>query len=85
MKKTFLIIALVAMSTVASFAQGTINPLNGALTRVKIDLNGDGVGDRNATAQDGLQVSAFRSAASFASVPPANGRWSPSMTAGRTG
>ena len=59
MKKSFLVIALVAMSTVASFAQGTINPLNGSLTRVKIDLNGDGVGDRNATAADGLQFDVF--------------------------
>ncbi len=63
MKKSLLVIALVAMSTVASFAQGTINPLNGSLTRVKIDLNGDGVGDRNATAADGLQFQVFYGAA----------------------
>jgi len=66
MKKSLLVIALVAMSTVASFAQGTINPLNGSLTRVKIDLNGDGVGDRNATAADGLQFAVFYGAAGSA-------------------
>lgn len=59
MKKSLLTLALIAMATVSSFAQGTINPLNGALTRVKVDLNGDGVGDRNATAADGGTYSVF--------------------------
>lgn len=59
MKKTLLTLALAAMATVSSFAQGTINPLNGALTRVKVDLNGDGVGDRNATAADGITFSVY--------------------------
>lgn len=66
MKKSLLTIALVAMSTVASFAQGTINPLNGALTRVKIDLNGDGIADRNATTADGLTMSVYWGAAGSA-------------------
>jgi hypothetical protein len=63
MKKSILVIALVAMSTVASFAQGTINPLNGSLTRVKIDENGDGIGDRNARTSDNLQFTVFYGAA----------------------
>ena len=59
MKKSLLTLALVTMATVSSFAQGTINPLNGTLTRIKVDLNGDGVGDRNATTADGLVFSVF--------------------------
>ena len=41
-------------SASACFAQGTINPLNSPLTRTKVDLNGDGVGDRGNTAADGV-------------------------------
>lgn len=63
MKKSLLTLALVAMATVSSFAQGTINPLNGALTRVKIDLDGNGSGDRNATTADGLTISVYWGAA----------------------
>jgi hypothetical protein len=66
MKKTLLTIALMAVTAVASYSQGTINPLNGALTRVKIDMNGNGVidaADRNATTQDGLQFTVVWGAA----------------------
>jgi hypothetical protein len=69
MKKTLLTLALVAAASVSSFAQGTINPLNGALTRVKIDTDNDGVyesTDRNATAADGLTFSVYWGAAGSA-------------------
>ena len=69
MKKTFLTIALVAATAVASFGQGTINPLNGTLTRVKIDSNGNGVydsTDANATTADGLQFTVLWGAAGTA-------------------
>ena len=58
MKKTLLTLALVAMATVSSFAQGTINPLNGAFTRIKVDA-GNGAALRDATTADGLQFSVF--------------------------
>lgn len=57
---------LVALAAVSSFAQGTINPLNGALTRIKVDTNGDRVGDRNATAADGITFSVYWGAAGAA-------------------
>lgn len=63
MKKTLLTLALVAAATASTFAQGSFNPLNGTTSRVKIDLNGDGVGDRDALATDGLQVNVFVGAA----------------------
>lgn len=59
MKKTLLTLALVAAATVSSFAQGTINPLNGTLTRIKVDLNGDGVAERNGTASDNIVFSLY--------------------------
>ncbi len=66
MKKTLLTVALVAMTSVASFAQGTINPLNGTLTRVRVDLNDNGLidtTDRNARATDNIIVGIFWGAA----------------------
>lgn len=83
MKKTLLTIALMAVTAVASYSQGTINPLNGALTRVKIDMNGNGVidaADRNATTQDGLQFTVLWGAAGTAPDHAVNG----SMTIGTT-
>ena len=68
MKKTLLTFGLLAMATVSSFAQGSINPLNGAFTRVKIDLNGDGIGDRNATTADGLQFTVLWGASGAANL-----------------
>lgn len=61
MKKTLLTLTLAVCAVVSSFAQGTINPLNGPLssTKVRIDLDGDGVGDRLANAQDGLTISVY--------------------------
>lgn len=61
MKKNLLTLALVAMATVSSFAQGTINPLNGPLagTKVWVDTNADGTKDRLATTADGIQFSIF--------------------------
>jgi len=62
MKKTILTIALMAMTTVASFAQGSIAPLNASTSRVKIDVNRNGVvdaEDRNAMIGDGIVVSVF--------------------------
>lgn len=66
MKKSLLTVALLAMTAVASFAQGTINPLNGSLTRVKMDTDRNGVyasTDLNATAADGVKVGIFWGAA----------------------
>ncbi len=57
MKKTLLTLALVAMATVSSFAQGTIAFGNSALTRVTV-TGTDGV-KRNATATDGISISVF--------------------------
>jgi hypothetical protein len=62
MKKTILTVALMAMTTVASFAQGSIAPLNASTSRVKIDVNRNGVvdaEDRNAFISDGIVVSVF--------------------------
>jgi len=55
MKKQLLTIALVAMTAVASYAQGTIAFGNSALTRVKLDMR-DGSAARNATTADGITV-----------------------------
>jgi len=65
MKKSLLTLAFVAMATVSSFAQGTINPLNGPLagTKVWVDVNNDGVKDRLAEAADGITFSIFFGAA----------------------
>lgn len=71
MKKTFLTIALMAATAVASFGQGTINPLNGSLTRVKFDSNGNGAydsTDRNLTAADGVQFTVVWGAAGAATL-----------------
>ena len=82
MKKTLLTLALVAVATVSSFAQGTINPLNGAFTRVKIDLNGDGVGDRDATTADGLQFAVLYGAANSSNPDKVAGIMTIGSTAG---
>ena len=57
MKKTLLTLALVAMATVSSFAQGTIAFGNSSLTRVTV-TGTDGI-KRNATAADGISISVF--------------------------
>jgi hypothetical protein len=56
MKKTLLTLALVALTAVASHAQGTIAFGNSALTRVQIR---DGATLRNATTGDGLNFYVF--------------------------
>ena len=58
MKKTLLTLALVALTTVASYAQGTIAFGNGTLTRVTV-RNLDGSARGNATAADGLTFAVF--------------------------
>jgi hypothetical protein len=58
MKKTLLTLALVALTTVASYAQGTIAFGNGTLTRVTV-RNLDGSSRGNATAQDNLIIGVF--------------------------
>jgi hypothetical protein len=85
MKKTLLTIALVAATAVVSFGQGTINPLNGTLTRVKIDSNGNGVydsTDANATTADGIQFSVLWGAAGTAPTHTVNGVMTIGTTAG---
>lgn len=58
MKKTLLTLALVALTTVASYAQGTIAFGNSALTRVMVNP-GSGAALRNATTADGLNFYVF--------------------------
>jgi len=57
MKKTLLTLALVALTTVASYAQGTIAFGNGTLTRVMVNT-GSGAA-RQATAADNLIIGVF--------------------------
>jgi len=57
MKKQLLTLALVAMTSVAAYAQGTIAFGNSALTRVQlVDLSGT---QRNALATDNLKIGVF--------------------------
>lgn len=58
MKKTLLTLALVALTTVASYAQGTIAFGNGTLTRVQV-IPTPGAAARNATSADNLMIGAF--------------------------
>lgn len=58
MKKTLLTLALVALTTVASYAQGTIAFGNSALTRVTV-RNLDGSVRGNATTGDGVNFYVF--------------------------
>jgi hypothetical protein len=62
MKKVLLTLAMVALTTVASFAQGTIAFGNGTLTRVTV-RNLDGSVRGNATAADALGFYVFFGAA----------------------
>jgi len=57
MKKSLLTLALVALTTVASYAQGTIAFGNSALTRVQVIVPGTPA--RNALTSDNLMVGAF--------------------------
>ena len=59
MKKLLLTLGLSVLTLTCALAQGTINPLNGALTRIKVDLNCDGIADRNVTVADGISVSVY--------------------------
>jgi len=59
MKKLLLTLSLIGFTLGSALAQGTINPLNNTLTRFKIDINGDAIGDRNMTAADGMQFAVF--------------------------
>lgn len=62
MKKLLLTLGLASLTLASGNAQGTINPLNGVLTRVRYDSNSNGLydlDDRNATMSDGLQIGLF--------------------------
>jgi hypothetical protein len=59
MKKTLLTLALVALTTVASYAQGTIAFGNGTFTRVTVKDLATGVVRGNATAADALTFAVF--------------------------
>ena len=59
MKKLLITLGLSVLTLTSALAQGTINPINGALARFKIDTNGDGVGDRNVTAADGFVMAVY--------------------------
>lgn len=85
MKKTFLTIALVAATAVASFGQGTINPLNGTLSKIRIDSNGNGVYDTTdafATTADGIQFTVLWGAAGTAPDRALQGTMTIGTTAG---
>jgi hypothetical protein len=71
MKKLLLTLGLAALTLASAHAQGTINPLNGALTRVRFDSNNDGVidpTDQNVDASKGLTVGVFWGAAGSSPV-----------------
>jgi len=57
MKKSLLTLALVALTTVASYAQGTIQFNNSALTRVMVAIPGQAV--RQANASDNLIIGVY--------------------------
>ena len=62
MKKLILAFVLAAATFSDAHAQGTINPLNGTLTRIRIDSNCNGIlddEDRNVTVTDGLIIGVF--------------------------
>lgn len=59
MKKLPLALALSAGTVTSAWAGGTFNPLNGAVRRLALDFNFDGVADRLATAADGIQMRVF--------------------------
>ncbi len=62
MKKLILTLTLVAGTLTGAFPQGTINPLNGALTRVRFDVNGNvqyDVNDRAARPSDNVQFEIY--------------------------
>jgi len=83
MKKTLLTIALMAATVVVSFGQGTINPLNGTLSKIRIDSNGNGIFDTTdafATTADGIQFTVLWGAAGTTPDRAVNG----SMTIGPT-
>ncbi len=66
MKKLILTLGLAALTLASAQAQGTINPLNGTLSRVKIDSNGNcawETTDQNVDASLGLTVGVFWGAA----------------------
>jgi len=56
MKKTLFTLALIAITSSASFAQGIIALGNSALTRIQIR---DGATPRNVTSADGVKISVF--------------------------
>lgn len=58
MKKLLLTLGLAVITSLAH-ADGTINPLNTSSTRFKIDSDGNGIGDRNATAADGFRMAIY--------------------------
>ncbi len=66
MYKLLSTLGLAALTLASAHAQGTINPLNGAITRIKFDSNCNGVyesTDRNATMADNIRVGIFWGAA----------------------
>jgi PEP-CTERM motif len=77
MKKQLLATALVALTAVSTFAQGTIQLNNSVGTPVRIDVNGNGLyetvagTDRQATAADGLTVQVWWGSGAELSLAPA--------------
>lgn len=59
MKKQLFVITILALTSVASFAQGTIQFANNLGFAIGVDTDNDGIKNRNATAADGLSFSIY--------------------------
>lgn len=84
MNKILLTSALLGVLAISAQAQGTLNPLNGPLpgTKIRVDLDGDRVGDRNVTATDGLTFSIFFGPAGSDTTPTLAGTMQIGSSAG---
>ena len=59
MKKLLLALAFAASAVASAWAGGTFNPINGAVRRLALDFNFDGIADRLATEADGIEMRVF--------------------------
>ncbi len=58
-KFNLLILGLAASTVTSTWAGGTFNPINGAVRRLALDFNFDGIADQLATAADGIEMRVF--------------------------
>lgn len=59
MKKVLLTLGLATLACGSAVADGTLNPLNGPIRRLTLDIDHDGAPDRYATAEDGFEMRMF--------------------------